>query len=68
MNTETLKALFEQHNSIVKPGYVVDDIDTFEAYLDSSSNYDETLVDGFNYVEISSNETISGAPVVLNWD
>ncbi len=68
MNKSTLSGLFKQHNRVVKPAYVVDNIDTFENYLNSSAQYDETLVDGVNYIEIASNETISGNPVVLNWD
>ena len=68
MNKSTLEALFERHNLVVKPVYVVDSIDTFEAYLDSNANHDDTLVDGANYIEIASNETLSGNPIVLNWD
>ena len=67
MKSSKLKELFEQHNDAVKPAYVVDDINTFENYLLSCSNRDETLVDGVNYVEIASNETLSGNPFVLNW-
>jgi len=68
MNQATVKGLQSQHNRLVKPMYKVEDPKWFEHYLRCCGNYDSTLVDGVNYVEIPSNETISGNPAVLNWD
>lgn len=68
MEKKVLLALHEEHNSVVKDKYKVEDINTFKDYLIQESKYDETLTLGINYVEIATTETINGNPHLLQWD
>ena len=58
MDTE---ALLKQHNQLVKPRYICTDIAGFERWLDSNGHDDE------GYIEISSNETLSGHAEILEY-
>ena len=57
----TLKRLQEQHNRLTKESYHVDSLAIFENWLLSEESFTD------NYVEISSNETISGHAEILDW-
>jgi hypothetical protein len=57
---KTLHELMEDHNSRVKPEYVCADNEGFENYVYRDANF----VD--QYIEISSNETLSGHAETLD--
>jgi len=54
-----LQKLMEKHNSLVKVGYTCASITNFKSWLHADANFDE------GYIEISSNETISGHAEIL---
>jgi len=54
-----LQKLMEKHNSLVKESYICTSITSFHTWLYADANFDE------GYIEISSNETISGHAEIL---
>ena len=52
-----MSELLDKHNRIVKPDYQCHDVKAFRSWVLNRDNDD--------YIEIPSNETISGAPYIL---
>jgi hypothetical protein len=58
----TLHQLLEKHNRLVKDQYKCDKMDLFVMWLENHGNDDE------GYIEIPSNQTISGHAEILEYD
>ena len=54
-----------EHNDLVKDLYKANDVQAFAVYLDSNVNKDD---EDFYYIEIASNETLSGHAEILELD
>jgi len=64
-NLINVKRLMNEHNDLVKDLYKANDVQAFAVYLDSSVNKGD---EDFYYVEIASNETLSGHAEILELD
>ena len=60
LNANDIERIFEQYNNSVKDAYKTER-EMFIDWVEQNANFDEC------YIEIPSNETKSGNPVILDW-
>jgi len=56
-----INELITRHNNLVKPEYICNDKRVFNNWLAQFANDEE------QYIEIASNETLSGHAEILDW-
>jgi predicted nucleotidyltransferase len=67
LNT-TFEQLMAQHNELVKDAYKVTDVKAFESYIINNVSNEIGTEDIDAYIEISSNETLSGNPIIFEFE
>ncbi len=65
-NENEILELMQQHNEQVKETYRVESIGVFADWIESCANDDNNL--SFPYIEIASNETLSGHACIIELD
>jgi len=67
LNT-TFQALMTEHNELVKKAYKATDVKAFESYIRNEASYEMSNNEVDAYIEISSNETLSGNAVIFEFE